>query len=695
MKFCIVSPPTVTEFGRNLAESEVILRLAEHAPVGILTLAAVLDELGRPPEIVDLNQIYYDYLRSTTGSEADFCTYAVNHLMARDFDVAGFGTICSSYPLTLRLARALKQRRPGVRILLGGPQASVVDVPTLESFSYVDYIVRFEAEETLPRLLEAIERDEDPGEVAGITFRRGGGVVRTASPPVIEDLDRLPLPAYSRYPYLRQARYIPLELGRGCPYACTFCSTNDFFRRKFRLKSPSLIVEQMARLKKEFGIAVFDLIHDMFTVDRSKVVEFCQALLASGEKFYWNCSARTDRVDDELLELMAGAGCRGIFFGIETGSQSLQKTIKKRLILSDALARVRAASDHGLRTAASLITGFPDETPADFADTADFFVQALRYENTVPQLHILAPLADTPIHREYRDRLAFDDIISDMSHQGWEQDPADRELIAAHPDIFANFYAVPTPLDRTFVKEVRGFLLSGTSHFRYLLVALHQEQGHILQVFREFQDWRDQHGAPPDPAARAPYYQGPNFRGDFLRFVRARYLEGDSPAAPALAAIVSYETSFDDVAVEDPTTDLRRDTQGAPLTRMTKEALLPSSVPRLAPNVRMLEVDVDYQALMESLVERRSLGQVPRNPQRLASRKLPGNWPEVLQLSPLSTRVLDLCDGRRTVEEIGREMARLTPELQGVPVDKACLVGLELLRHDHLIEDLAASGQPA
>lgn len=687
MKFCIVSPPTVTEFGKDLAESDAILRLAEHAPVGILTLAAVLDELGRPPDIVDMNRLYYDYLHSDAGPELDFCRYSIAHLLARDFDAVGFGTICSSYPLTLRIAEGLRRARPDVRILLGGPQASVVDVATLEHFPAIDYVVRFEAEDTLPLLLEALQEDEDPSAVPGITFRRGGEVVRTPSAPVIADLDRVPLPAYHLYPYLRKARYIPLELGRGCPYACTFCSTNDFFRRSFRLKTPRLIVEQMSRLKAEYGIALFDLIHDMFTVDRKKVVEFCEALLDSGEEFYWNCSARTDRVDPELLALMAKAGCRGIFYGIETGSQTLQRTVKKRLVLTDAMASVRTASDLGLKVAVSLITGFPDETDADFADTVDFFVNALRAENSQPQLHILAPLADTPIHREYRDRLSFDDIISDMSHQGWEQDPEDRELIAAHPDIFANFYAVPTPLDRPFVKEVRSFLLSAAETLRWLLVALHQEGGHILEVFRAFQEYRA--GLPPETQeglpAGVPYFQAPHFREDFVRFVESRYVAG-SRTAPALKALLAYSTSFEEVIVDDPAADLAG-VQGGELRR---RAFGLSSVPALARNVKLIEVEVDYRSLLECLMERRGLDRVPLGRQRLASRKLPGRWPEVLQLSPLSASILELCDGRRTVEEIGREMAGHPFGVSGVPADKACLLGLELLRHDGLVEDRGA-----
>ena len=688
MKFCIVSPPTVTEFDKDLAETDAIRHLAEHAPVGVLTLAGVLDAAGRPLEVVDMNVLYYDYLHSEAWDDpaVDFSDYAVADLSRRDYDVIGFGTICSSYPLTLRIATGLRQARPEAPILLGGPQASVVDVPTLEAFPAVDFVVRGEAEETLPRLLDALVEDADLEGFAGLTYRKGGRVMRNPGADLIADLDALPMPAYHLYPYLQQASYIPLELGRGCPYACTFCSTNDFFRRKFRLKTPGLIVEQMSELKKRYDIAVFDLIHDMFTVDRRKVVEFCEAVLASGESFYWNCSARTDRIDAELLELMSEAGCRGVFFGIETGSQTLQKTVKKGLVLTDAMVKIRAASERNISVAASLITGFPDETEDDFRDTAGFFVDALRYANASPQLHILAPLGDTPLYRRYQDQLTFDDIVSDMAHQGWDQNTRDRELIAAHPEIFPSFYAIPTPLDRPYIKEVRSFLLSGFRVFRWLLVALHQEEGHILEAFDAFVAWRDARvrGTAAEEDDRVPYFQGKAFREDFVAFVRERYLDG-SPTSAVLAAILDYETSFDDVLVDDPTTDVPSPEE-IENGKMQRLAFQPGSVPGLASGVKFLEVDVDYQKLMECIVERRNFDEVPRVRQKLASRKLPGAWPEVLQLSPISAAVLELCDGGRTVEDISRSL-KPPSNWADVPADKACLIGLELLRHDGLIED--------
>ena len=95
--------------------------------------------------------------------------------------------------------------------------------------------------------------------------------------------------------------------------------------------------------------------------------------------------------------------------------------------------------------------------------------------------------------------------------------------------------------------------------------------------------------------------------------------------------------------------------------------------------------------LTECLTEGTSLDQVPRAHQKLASRKLPGRWPEVLQLSPISAAVLELCDGRRTVEQIGRDLADVPESWSDIPVDKACLIGLEFLRHDGLVQDLSTA----
>ncbi|MFF7452546.1 MULTISPECIES: cobalamin-dependent protein [unclassified Streptomyces] len=139
MKVCLISPPTVTEYqDASVAENRTMKTVSENVPLGVLSLAAVLEQQGRQPIVVDLNRWYQEFLH-TRNSDAerpartpgDFSAFAAERITSLPADVYGFSTICSSYPLTLRIAESIKQAKPHAAIILGGPQASVVDVPSM------------------------------------------------------------------------------------------------------------------------------------------------------------------------------------------------------------------------------------------------------------------------------------------------------------------------------------------------------------------------------------------------------------------------------------------------------------------------------------------------------------------------------------------------------------------------------------
>ena len=133
--------PSITYDGDD-TDNRRSQRISETPPLGILTLAAVLERLSITPVIIHLNRLYREYLAQDCGfrAETSFCAFAASHV-AQGFDIIGLGTICSSYPLTLRLAARLKHANPEAAIVLGGPQASAVDVATMESFPSIDIVV--------------------------------------------------------------------------------------------------------------------------------------------------------------------------------------------------------------------------------------------------------------------------------------------------------------------------------------------------------------------------------------------------------------------------------------------------------------------------------------------------------------------------------------------------------------------------
>jgi len=647
MKCCLVTAAVATDFeDPDDAATRQVREVAAEPQLGILTLAAVLDQRGMAPRIFNLDRAYYEYLvDQRSRSVAGFARWAASRIASSGADVFGFGTICSSYPVTLRIAGHLKREAPGCDIVLGGPQASIVATETLAAFPFVDFILRGEADQTLPLLLDELSGKRRLSAVPGLSWRSPSGIQRNADAPLIEGLDSLPLPAYGLTGELDGAGGASLELGRGCPFGCTFCSTNDFFRRRFRLKSPERMLADMRAIASRFGIRSFRLIHDMFTVDRRRVAAFCDRLIQSGEEFAWSTSARTDCVDEELLGLMARAGCQGLFFGVETGSPRLQKVIEKGLDLDRARAAIDTTARLGMSNTVSLIAGFPEETWDDLRETMDIYMHTARHPGSHPQLNVLAPVAGTPIHARYQHQMVLEELCSDMSHQGRIHNQADRDLIRRYPEIFPNFYLLPTPgIDRAACLELREFLLAATARLRWLLVALHRSSTGILDVFLLWRRHRLALHPGLSGGSLRHYYIQPVFRRDFVGFVRRKVARFDSPAVRAL---LDYQEAF----LKAETSDARLPRKGCTPARRLRA----SDKPVRARHVHVLQLDWDIQAVIDSL----KAGQpaAVRQPVFYRTGLTPDDDIRLIRISPLLARALETCNGRRTVQACVTDLA--------------------------------------
>ncbi|HET7826874.1 MAG TPA: radical SAM protein [Anaeromyxobacter sp.] len=662
MRVCLASAPTIAEFtdlDRLAAEA------SQRIPLGILSLASTLRRGGNEPAVVDLDTVYARW-RGDGGGRGDFVRHAARELARVDADVYGLSTICSSYPLTIRIAAALREERPGCRLVLGGPQASAAADETLAAFPCVDVVVRGEGEPVLPALLDALAASRDLSSVPGISYRSRGGVVRTRDAALVEDLDALPLPAYDLYPALRRGAPLPLEVGRGCPFSCTFCSTSRFFGRTFRMRSAARIVADMRFLRRRFGTRRFELVHDNFTVDRRRVVAFCEAVLATRSGITWSCSSRTDTLDDELLDLMRRAGCRGIFFGVESGSQAMQDAMRKRLDLAGARLRLVRASRRGIRSTVSFIAGFPEETREDLGATVSLFVEVLRLDLQAPQIGLLSPLTGTAVHEQHRDALVRGEVVSSVAFQGEEQARADAALIARHPGMFSSFYSVPTRgLDPLELHELCQFLNNAKHDLRWLLVAAAQVEGGGLEAFAAFRARRRLEGAR-SAAELAAYYRGRAFRRDFVRFVREVLARRHRAAAPALRALARYYGSL-----------LRR-------PRAARRSPRPLLRPFRARNVLLTPIGCDGAALVRCLREGGDLALVPRRPSTLVTREA-RTHDELVQVDREAADLLRLCDGTRDVRAVARHFRRAHPHVHGVRGDAAALYALELFRRRRLV----------
>lgn len=657
--------------------------------MGVLCLAASVATHGHFVTIVDLDRIARNTLtsgRQQVTPDVLFTSY-VDALASPEAQLFGFSSICSSYPLTIRLAKETKRLHPDSQIVFGGPQASAVDIATLEAFSWVDLIIRGEADLTFPALIDALEESSgllgspsDMNHLAGITFRRNGKVFRNINAPLIADLDLLPIPAYEFDPGISIRKSAHLELGRGCPYCCTFCSTNDYFQRKFRLKSPSLVLKQMRALHEQYGVVAFTLVHDAYTLNRDRVVEFAEMLIRENSGFQWSCSARTDRVDRELLRLMAESGCSGIFFGIESGSTTIQNIIKKRLDLKNAWKAIRVATDNRMKTGVSLIIGFPEETRDDLRNTVHFFVRATKFEHAEPQISLLAPLAETPIEKRYRGKLMFDHLYSNISHQGWREDPNSLYLIKEYPQIFPNFYSVPSILPRTYLKELHDFVHGITLWSRWLPIALLDSTGDFLYVFDEWIQWLKRAIEKKEeryPEVNSRYYCTNTFVNHILTFVAEAIKDGRFPDVAYLRNILEYER----VLFELSPVPTKRASDNGTMKVSGKHCM------RIAQNVVVRSFAFDASSLLRSCKDGEKLQDTAVQSCTVAFVVFKNRPVEVRQLPNRAADLLSLCDGKTTVEDVIERYCDVGQGTQNRELrKKEAMAGLMLLYEDGILE---------
>jgi radical SAM superfamily enzyme YgiQ (UPF0313 family) len=463
--------------------------------LGLISLAAVARRGGVDAAVYDPKR---DLFAGELRLDASLYRSMAERILNLRPDVVGFTALGCNFHCVTKSARWLKRLRPDVPILLGGPHASILHKAIVSRFDVFDAVARGEAEEILLPLIERLG-SAHLDEVAGITYRHAGEVRCNPPARAIEELDELPFPAYDCYPIEGCGLdAINVEAGRGCPFSCTFCSTATFFGRNYRLKSASRLVAELDHLNRTYGFTNFSLQHDLFTVNRKKILAFCEVVRE--RKYHWRCSARVDCVDPELLEAMANAGCNGMYFGIETGSPRMQKISRKRLDLSLVEPMLARAAELGISATASFITGYPEEEAADQAETVDMVghVFTRARGRMAVQLHLLTPEPGTELMAQYGDRLGFDGYVTDFNFPLLE--PDDATLLSENPDLFGNHHYLPTVLPRDrhiFVTAAwDGLRTLSRGALSYLL----RPYGGRLSLFLDAVDsWRQAQGCPPAP----------------------------------------------------------------------------------------------------------------------------------------------------------------------------------------------------
>lgn len=356
-------------------------------PLGVTSIAAVLEEQGYDVSVVDGNA------ENLTVSDIQ------TRLKMIHPDVVGIS--CNYSPLhypTLEIA-ALVKKKLGVPVMVGGNHATALAEYILQGSPDIDVVIRGEGEITFPALVQALQNGLPIREIQGITFREGGQIVTNPDAPLIADLDTLPIPAYHLLPMPSYRRY-NIVAARGCPFQCSYCASEVIFRRLVRYRSPKKVVEEIAFLVQQYGKKHIWFSDDTFITTPGYTARLLDELISSGLDLQWSCLTRVNRVTRKMLEKMKVSGCHYISYGIESGNPSILDRMGKKITLDQIRDTLHLTHEVGIKQYGFFMVGFPGETWEMILDS-----YKLIYETPLDgaAFNILIPLPGTPLFKELSD----------------------------------------------------------------------------------------------------------------------------------------------------------------------------------------------------------------------------------------------------------------------------------------------------
>jgi len=309
----------------------------------------------------------------------------------------------------IETAKQLKEIMPNIFIALCGPHISYFHENIINDHEFVDACIRGEFEYATRDLCFAINEGRDLKSVDGITYRERGKVIVNPERERIQNLDELPFPDRKNFKIedYQQAFYCGKKTAlmitsRGCPFQCIYCLwPNTIFSHQYRMRSPKGVVDEIEMLIKEEGIDEIFFDDDEFTINKKKVSGICNEIIRRGIKIKWHCMGRVDVVDEEILSLMKEAGCYQIFYGFESGSEKMLKSMKKGITKEQMKKAVGLTKKVGMVAGGSFVFGLPKESRETVKETMNF---AKKLKADWVQFTLAAPFPGTPFFEEAKNK---------------------------------------------------------------------------------------------------------------------------------------------------------------------------------------------------------------------------------------------------------------------------------------------------
>ncbi len=418
-------------------------------PLGLLYVAAATEKQG-------YNVTFKDFFVSNSKSSG------FNY---RDFDVVGITSDTRRFPGALEAAKKAKDN--GSTVIMGGPHPSFVDEDILKE-NYADFIVHGEGEITFPELLNTIKAGGDLSRVKGISYIDNEKLIRTGPRELIEDLDSLPFPSrhlintdlYKRFglKYGGERSVAILSTSRGCPHGCKFCVTPQMYGKTWRARSAESVVSEIESIYYKYGYNAIAFNDDNFTVSPKRVKEICNLLIEKDLDIWWWSLSTAEMLlrNEDMVQLMAKAGAKTVFIGIESSNPETIKEFDKKIRPDTPAQTVALLKRNGIQTYASYIIGGLSD---DISSILGTIKTAKALDTEVAQFSIMTPYPGTPLFNTLKDRLRhkkwrmYDGIHLVFRHDKVSYVPMQLLLLWAYISYYARGWKAIKGFIRAFMKN--------------------------------------------------------------------------------------------------------------------------------------------------------------------------------------------------------------------------------------------------
>jgi radical SAM superfamily enzyme YgiQ (UPF0313 family) len=369
-RILLFNPPLIngvafTRQGRCQEREEVLG--TTKPPYSLAVLAALLREKG-----VDVRLIDQTAERLSTEQ-------LIERLRADGY-VPTLLVFCSATPtLDADVLEARKLKKAfGAPLVCFGPHASAAPGPSMERAPDVDAMIVGEPEDAVLQLA-GLESFDQADRIDSLTIRRSGTVLAHRALGSYAGFSTMPYPAWDLLPLeryrlpLENARYLMVETSRGCPYSCDFCVAPVIQGHKFRERDAVALADEIEEGKKRFGIDHFYLWGDTVTLNAKSFSRFCDELIARKLNVRWFGNGRADNLTSpEFVAKLRASGCWMLSLGIESESDEVRRDMMKKLEREKIRLAIQNLRTAGIKSFGFFIFGYPGDTPASIARTADY-----------------------------------------------------------------------------------------------------------------------------------------------------------------------------------------------------------------------------------------------------------------------------------------------------------------------------------